>query len=178
MPLASPSQLMAAAGAGGGPTMPAAQTIAPNKTRLDDTADLRDSISVLLGKGYTANPGDEDMKAHQARVLALLGPAAGQQLLSHLQVFNQRPGMDKLSPDERVQQLYSLGSQHPVVGPILNRVKSFGTGPTSGFRESVDVANQKLQGTYKNAPERMSNAVSEAIRKQMGQRTGNPTGSY
>lgn len=132
----------------GGPVTPAvpgipsgAAQIAPGKTPLDTTADIRDSINALVGSGLTKRGVNRDVDAEAARIMTLLGREQGQKLLTHIALFN---GTASGNPTQRLTRFYDVNSSHPGTQEILQKVKSFGTGPITGFKESTNVANQQL----------------------------------
>lgn len=133
------------------PGIPAgAVAIAPGKTRLDTTADIRDSIAALVGSGLTKRGVNKEIDSHAARILALLPRNEAQKLLTHIQVFNSNASGN---PTQRLQRFYDINSSNPDTQALLQKVKAFGTGPITGLRESTDVANQQLaQGLSPTAP--------------------------
>ncbi len=133
------------------PGIPAgAAQIAPGKTPLDTTADLRDSINALVGSGLTKRGVNKDVDAEAARIMTLLGREQGQKLLTHIALFN---GTASGNPTQRLTRFYDINSSHPGTQELLQKVKSFATGPITGFRESTNVANQQLaQGLSPTAP--------------------------
>lgn len=129
---------------------PGAAQIAPGKTPLDTTADLRDSINALVGSGLTKRGVNRDIDAEAARIMTILGRDAGQKLLTHIQVYNAQASGN---PTQRLTRFYDVNSSHPGTQELLQKVKSFGTGPITGFKESTNVANQQLaQGLSPTAP--------------------------
>lgn len=129
---------------------PGAAQIAPGKTPLDTTADIRDSINALVGSGLTKRGVNRDVDAEAARIMTLLGREQGQKLLTHIALFN---GTASGNPTQRLTRFYDVNSSHPGTQEILQKVKSFGTGPITGFKESTNVANQQLaQGLSPTAP--------------------------
>lgn len=124
--------------------------ISPGKTPLDTTADIRDSINALVGSGLTKRGVNKDIDAEAARILTLLGRDAGQKLLTHIQVYNANASGN---PTQRLTRFYDINSSNPDTQTLLQKVKSFGTGPITGFKESTNVANQQLaQGLSPTAP--------------------------
>ena len=126
------------------------KAIGTDKTKLDETADLRDSISALVASGYTSlkpkgsAATSNDVKAHVTRILNTLPTKEAQNLLTHIAIYNQNPDITNLNPTQKLQQFYDINSSNPQTNELLRKVKSFGSGPTSGFQESTEVLNKQL----------------------------------
>lgn len=135
------------AGMGGGPKTGIpdnAKTVATDKSKLDDMLDLRDSISALVGSGYTPKATDPTVLAHRTRILNMMPAQEAQNLLTHIAIQNQQPGVQTLSPTQRLQRFYDIQSSIPATNMLLQKVKSLGTGPISAFSETPDGLNQQL----------------------------------
>jgi hypothetical protein len=122
----------------------------------DQTADLRDSVSALVGGGYKSLT-DDDSKANFSRIASLIGIKNAQNLFLHISQQNQRPGWNAMKPAERVSKFYDIPSSDPSTNGVLQNIKSFGSGPMAGYTDSVNYLNQIQQG---NAP---SNAALNAM---------------
>jgi len=116
------------------------------RTPLDTTADIRDSLGVLVGGGYSSLT-DDDSKANVKKLQGLLGEQQAQKLISHALLFNQRDDMKGKSPQERLAMFYSMGHPDKKVGGILQKVKAFGSGPQAGLNDSVDSAAQDINNS-------------------------------
>jgi hypothetical protein len=136
------------AGIGGPVTgIPAGGTnVATAKTPLDETANLRDSIGALVGSGYTglnANTPPE-IRAHVTHILNAMPAKDAQNLLTHISIQNQTPGVAALNPTQRLQRFYDIRSSQPGTDALIQKVKAFGTGPIAAFSETPEVLNQQL----------------------------------
>lgn len=136
---------MSANSGGGNPAKGLVVMGKKGNTPADETADLRDSINALVGGGYKTL-SDEDARGNFVKLAGILGTKAAQNLFIHISQQNQRPGWNQMKPAERVSNFYNINSNNPDVNPILQRVKSFGTGPLSGYTDSVNLVNQNQQG--------------------------------
>jgi len=124
--------------------------IAKKNNSADDTADLRDSISILVGRGYTGLT-DDDSKANFKRISNIIGQGAARDLLSHILIQNQRPELQGATPDARLTHFYDINSSNAPVQDILQKVKSFGSGTAAGFHDSVNKVAQQIQGNDPNS---------------------------
>lgn len=119
--------------------------ISKGRTPLDDTADVRDILSGLVGKGMTGL-NDDDSRNGYNRLQSLVGPQQAQKLMNHMFVFNSRPDLKGAAPEARINSFYQTPSSDPEVSGTLNKVKSFGYGVLPGFRQSSSQLNQGLSG--------------------------------
>lgn len=136
-------------GIGGGPVtgIPAGgKNVATDKTPLDQTAALRDSIGALVGSGYTSsNPNTPpEIRAYVTHILNSMPAKDAQNLLTHISIQNQTPGVAALNPTQRLQRFYDIRSSQPTTDALIQKVKAFGSGPISAFSETPDVTNQQL----------------------------------
>jgi hypothetical protein len=111
----------------------------------DQTADLRDSLTALVGKGYTSVT-DEDSRGHFARLVSMLGLPAAQKLFTHISIYNQNPNQSRLPLNDKVTQFYDVGSRDIEIDSLLKKVKQFGSGVISGLTDSNNYSNQLLTG--------------------------------
>lgn len=116
-----------------------------NRTPIDDTADTRDILTGLIGKGYTAL-SDDSIRGGFQRLQALVGPERARKLMTHAFIFNQNPAMQKLPTEAKIKTFYETPSGDADVQGLLGKVKSFGYGVLPGFRESSYQVNQELAG--------------------------------
>lgn len=131
-------------GGGGGKTTAAAQaTTAKGRVPADDTADVRDILGALVGKGVT-NLSDDTSRAHYSRLINLLGAQKANKLMT--QVFSHNTRSGNVPMEKRIQSFYDIGSNDPEVSDVIKNVKSFGYGVLPGFRESGLQTNQELTG--------------------------------
>lgn len=119
--------------------------ISKGRTPLDDTADVRDILSGLVGKGMTGL-NDDDSRNSYTKLQGLVGPQQAQKLMNHMFVFNSRPDLKGAAPEARIKTFYDSPSSDPDVSGTLGKVKSFGYGVLPGFRQSSSQLNQGLSG--------------------------------
>ena len=114
-------------------------------TSLDDTADIRDALSFLAGKGYSSLSDDESRKTF-GRLVGLVGRPKAEKLATQVFLFNQRPETKTYSPEQKVSSFYEIGSSDKDISPYIQKAKSFGSGVLPGFRESPSLGNMILTG--------------------------------
>lgn len=112
-------------------------------TPLDDTADVRDSLALIVGGGYNAI-SDDSIKAHVKRLQGLLGAPVAQKLVNHALLFNQREDIRGKSVKDRVDAFYNIPSGDEEVGGLLRKVKGFGYGTRAGLNDSLDADVQDV----------------------------------
>jgi hypothetical protein len=78
-----------------------------------------------------------------------------QKLASQASLFNQRADVQGLSPEQRVQQFFDMGSNDPEVASALRNFRGLGYGQAQGFRSSPLLGNRGLlgQGIPDESPE-------------------------
>lgn len=119
--------------------------LSPGRTPFDDTADVRDILSGLVGKGMTGL-NDDDSRNSYTRLQQLVGPQQAQKLMTHMFIFNSRPDLKGAAPEARIKSFYDTPASDNDVSGTLNKVKSFGYGVLPGFRDSSSQLNQQLSG--------------------------------
>lgn len=125
------------------------ETIIAPKTVLNDRADVRDLLSMMVGGGNTSLTSD-DGRANFSRLKGLVGEKAAQKLVTNATLYNQRPEVQKLSPEQRVQGFYSQGSSDPEISDYLKQGMGIGYGVGHGFRTSPLLGNISLTGRNTN----------------------------
>lgn len=131
----------------GDPIKPEVQETAiysANKPKIDLDFDVRDKLAELVGKGNALNP--DDKVSIYGRLASILGEGKAKKVMDHAYIFNQRPDIQKLPLDQKLNAFYQIGSTDPDVHGIIERSKSLGYGPLQGFRESSSDINQQLTG--------------------------------
>jgi hypothetical protein len=113
------------------------------RTPFDDTADLRDSLTALVGKGYTG-VSDDDAKGYFGRLAGILGLDAAQKLMTHVFIYNQSPMAKGVGLNEKINQFYNIGSRDSGVNDILSRINKFGSGVIAGMNDSPEITNQEM----------------------------------
>jgi hypothetical protein len=141
--------------------------LTPKRAKAEADLDLRDALSLLAIKGNALNP--DDKAALYSNLTTTLGKDKAQKLLNHAYIFNSRPDMQRLTPEEKLRSFYAIGSNDPDVMEVIGRTKNLGYGVLPGFRESISAGNQSIQaGTYNTAPA----VAPEEIKKKVMVRVG------
>lgn len=124
-----------------------------NRSRVpaDDTADIRDILTDVVGNSYKGLT-DDNIKAQYARLSNLVGVTQAQKLLDHALIYNQNPVNVKLPLEQRVQGFYSAGSKDQSLNTIIQNAGKLGYGPVASLNNSANVGNRILSGTYNDAP--------------------------
>lgn len=138
----------------------------PKYGQADNTADIRDSITNLVGSGYTAM-NDDNARANYARLSNLVGQDKARKILDRIFLFNSRQ-QPNMNARDRVSQFYDSSVSNPDIEPIIKQAKTFGYGPLSGLNSSPDVVNMQLSGRLPSQPLAVSNAKA-IINKFSGQ---------
>lgn len=144
--------------------------IAPGKTQLDSTADIRDIISGMAGAGYT-RLSDQKAVANYNRLKTLLGDARANKLMTHIFIQNQRPGAANMPVEARVKSFYDIPVSDEEIAPIIGRAKSLGYGVLPGFRQSSSQLNQELSGMIP-ATAAQSPSDAEKIKVRVAKKVG------
>lgn len=143
-----------AEGGGDKPTAQSTATTGKARTSLDDTADVRDILSNLVGRKISGL-SDESTRADYARLQALLGPQKAQKLVTQVIIHNQRNANAPM--EKSIQDFYDVGSNDPDVNQVLKTVKTFGYGVLPGFRESSKSSIQHMTGRVPMGDAAMNN---------------------
>lgn len=133
------------------------------KTPSDTNADIRDSLSYFAGRGLTGLSDDEARKQYSTLVNTV-GRDKAQSLANSVFLHSQRPGMDKLSPEARIQSYYSTNSNNPDVQNTLTKVKALGQGVLPGFQGSGLLGNMIMTGR-ESAPIATANQDTDQQKK-------------
>lgn len=126
----------------------------------DQTANLRDSLTALVGRGYTSVTDDES-RGHFSRLVATIGLPAAQKLMTHIAIYNQNPNQSRLPLTEKVSQFYDIGSRDTEVNSLLQKIKNFGSGVVSGLTDSGDYTNQVLMNKIAETPKNIKLIVGK-----------------
>lgn len=120
-------------------------TTGRSRTSGDETADIRDILTGIVGKGYT-NFSDPDAQHNFAVLAGIVGKKEAQELITHAFIFNQRPDVQHKTASERITQFYDMGSSNPGLNTIIKAAGNFSRGPLAGARESADMLNRQVTG--------------------------------
>jgi len=153
----------------GDPVKPVSKAIdvASGKTIIDTDLDLRDRLSELAIRGNSLSP--DDKTALYGALTSSLGKERAQKLMTHAYLFNARPEVQRLSPEEKIKSFYTIGSNDPDVQEIIGRTKNLGYGVLPGFRNSTSVLNQAVQAGTADRPVEV---VDPEVRKKVMVRIG------
>lgn len=116
------------------------------KTPIDNTADVRDILTNIVGKGYKGLT-DNGIKGDYARLANLVGLSKAQKLVDTALVYNQRSDVIGKPLEQRVQGFYNMGSQDKDLNGIITSAAKLGDGPVAGMLRSKDRTNMDLVGT-------------------------------
>jgi hypothetical protein len=115
---------------------------------IKDQFDVRDGISAMVGKGYTAL-SDDDARGIYKNLSGKLGESRAQKLMNSVFLYNKKSKQTNL--EAKLSEFYNSKTGDKDVDEIINTSNKIGYGPLEGFRTSVLVDNQKLQGKFKEA---------------------------
>lgn len=114
-------------------------------TPIYKDSDVRDSIGVLVGGGYSGL-NDSASQMHYQRIVDLLGAKKAQDLVSHIIIQNHRPDFQKMAPAERLGRFYDINSSNPGTNEILQKMKGMGTGVIPAYTGTAALESQRQQG--------------------------------
>lgn len=141
--------------------------IPENRTQTDVDFDLRDTLASLAVKGNSLSA--DDRQALMGSLTSTLGRERAEKLLTHAYIFNSKPEIQGLSPEEKIKSFYTIGSNDPDVQAVIGRTKNLGYGVVPGFRESVSDLNQAIRrGDVGTAAVAVNPEVQRRIRLRIG----------
>lgn len=111
----------------------------------EDSLNLRDVLSGVIGKGFTDLKNDDARNAY-AYLRSHLGYDTASKLMTHALMFNQRQDMLKASPQQKVQSFYDIGSNDPVLHDLITRAGKVSYGPQDGLNTSPDALSKQISG--------------------------------
>ena len=133
------------------------------KTAFNDQADVRDLLSMIAGGGHTSL-GDPEVKKVYGRLSQIVGAPAAQKLANQAFLFGQRPETKTMTPQQRVEGFFSLGSNDGEVAEYLKQGKGMGYGIVDGFRNSPLLHNRQMQGAQ---PPQTNTAVASTPKMRL-----------
>jgi hypothetical protein len=119
-----------------------------NRTSSDTSLDISDLISYAVAGGYTSF-SDDSIKSNFKYLSGVIGEDKARKLFNQAFIYNQRPDSKKLTPQQKIQSFYDIGSNDPEVNKTLQSIKSQGTGVQARFDQSTYVGNKEIQGKFK-----------------------------
>lgn len=120
------------------------------RTDLTTNVDIRDALAHAISGGYTSF-SDDDIKANYKYIAGQIGAPKAQKLFVQAFQFNQRPGSQGKSNEQKIQSFYELGSADPDTKDTLERIKNSSSGPVEGYRSSVNEGVRLMSGKDKKA---------------------------
>lgn len=131
--------------------------------------DVRDSITALVGKGYTS-VSDDDARGHFAKLSSVLGVPAAQKIMSHIFLYNQSPNSKQLPIQQKIMQFYDMGSRDADVDAHLKKLKMLGSGVLGGMNTSPEVTNMDLSNRDrgKDAANPIDKSIVQSLVAKMG----------
>jgi len=144
-----------------GPLPPVAVTPPRGPLRPEDYLNVRDALSSFVGKGYWSTI-NENAQSVYSYLRGQLGPDLARRMLIQMTTHNQRPDMVALSPEQRLQRFYDMGSKDAEVNDLIMRTGQLGQGPIAGARESPNnlITDMLDKQWYKNGPTLGAGALS------------------
>ena len=139
----------------------------PKRTSLDDTLDVRDLVSAIVGAGKGGlHPTDQ--QAVYSRLGVILGKPTAQKLINQALVFNERTDVLNKNAEQRINQFYESGSSDPEVNQIIQKAKNIEHGPISGARDTPnDLTNKVIAGASTSPVIAKNNNVAD-LQKSSG----------
>src|SRR5450432_1787948 len=111
--------------------------------KLEQSADVRDMLSILVGAGKGGLKPD-DQAAVISQLKATLGAPTANKLINHVAVFNERSDVGAKTAQQRVGQFYDMGSRDPEVDAIIKQTSQLAQGPIAGMGQTADVTLKAL----------------------------------
>lgn len=121
---------------GGGGSKPSVST--------NSDFDIRDVLTGLVGSRNVLAP--DDKMALYGKLISSLGKDKASKIMDHVYIFNQQPGNQNISIDDRLRRFYDTPAGDPEINKIISKSKSLGYGVIPGFNTSPLLLNQKLAG--------------------------------
>lgn len=119
--------------------------VPPGRTPLKQQSDARELVSMLAAGGHTDMSNEEVQKAYGV-LSGMVGAPRAQKIFNQAILYNSRPESKALSPEERVQGFFEMGSNDPETNEYMRNLRGIGYGPIHGFRTSPLVDNKLLGG--------------------------------
>lgn len=133
------------------------------KTPANASTDVRDILSMMAGGAHTST-ADPEVKKAFLHLSGIVGQPTAQKLSTAAFLFNQRPEVQKMTPEQRVQGFFDLGSNDPEVAQHLKQGRGIGYGQLQGFRTSPFRSNMLLTGRASEPPATPPEATAEKIK--------------
>jgi hypothetical protein len=86
-------------------------------------------------------------------------------LMNHAYIFNSRPDVQRLSPEEKLKSFYTIGSTDPDIMEVIGRTKNLGYGVLPGYRESISDLNRATQKGEMAVP--VSQNIDPEVRRKV-----------
>lgn len=115
------------------------------KSEADQAVEIRDILNYFVGAGTTDFRGDENAKNNMSVLAGLVGREKANKLAMSAYLFNRRPGISNMSPEQKIASFYGMGSSDPDVNTTLQNLRSMGTGPVAAYYNTPNIDVQNLQ---------------------------------
>jgi hypothetical protein len=115
----------------------------PPRTPGDDRLNVRDFLTTMVGGGHKGLE-TEDLRNNYKALGRIVGDQTAQKLINSAALYNQRPEAQSMTPEQRVQGFYDLGSNDPEVAKHLLQGNGLGYGIAHGFRTAPLLGNLLL----------------------------------
>ena len=145
-----------------------------HRTKSDDTADIRDIVSAIVGGGHK-DLSDENIRNEYTYLSYLVGNEKAQKIFNYALIFNQTPSVQNKSPQERITQFYSINPRDKELETLFTGLKSFGYGPQEGIQSSPFIDNMKLTGRYKEEKKGIKDIQVSEIKDMIDKSTAGTT---
>ena len=115
------------------------------KSGVDDAVEIRDILNYFVGSGTTDFSGDQNAKNNMSVLAGIVGKEKAHKLAMSAYLFNRRPGISNMSPEQKIASFYGMGSSDPEVNTTLQNLRSMGTGPVAAYYNTPNIDVQNLQ---------------------------------
>lgn len=125
----------------GGPTDPMGKPI--QSTRTDPYYTLADQVN------YGIANGQDPFRSPGTQGIGNAGIEGSRDLMTSMRIFNSRPDLQGMSPEQRITSFYDTQSNNPAVQSLKTKLKSLGQGPTTLYQDTPDVRTQEFRNALK-----------------------------
>jgi hypothetical protein len=127
------------------PMKATAKSMIDSRSVARDRMDVRDSITGLVGKGYTSL-SDDDARGQFARLAGQLGVPTARKLMNKIFIYNQTNQNQGQPLDKKIMGFYETNYDDDEIKTIVETSKMVGSGPIAAMRDSPDMMNASLVG--------------------------------
>ena len=116
-----------------------------NQPKLADDYATRDTIHSFIARGDTDLKSEEAKASYRDLVNKLGAPMAGK-VLAHTFDFNSRPDVQRLPFNQKISSYYSIGSNDPELGKLIDMNGRLGQGPVAATYEDPNISVMAATG--------------------------------